>query len=355
MREAIQSASGKPWRERRALFGRLQRRKAEIEQRRRKLGLPEEISWFVADRQGFQIWRDPYSAVTDGRNYAHRDYFHGNDTEHERLTLPDDLHKLERPEYQPISKPHISMPFRSEATFRYMVAISVPVWDEKGERVVGVLARTMHLGRLLNDYKNQIRAEGSEDVERVVALLDTRDGKLLDHPWMTPENLKMLYQGKGGNGQSVPQQRADPAVLPAEQAFARLAVSGRRLQQLRRLHDGRSSSGGRSEGSGSSGYIDRDAAYRDPVGAVAPAHFGGVWLAAFAPVGQTGWTAVVQERRRPAMKPVDDMRVGLMKYGFSALVVAGGLIVLLLFFVNRLLDPTRRVASGSISERQTEG
>jgi len=84
--------------------------------------------------------------------------------------------------------------------------------------------------------------------------------------------------------------------------------------------------------------LDRDAVYQDPIGRIAPKEYGADWLAAFEPVGDTGWIAVVQERRLEALRPIEVMRDGMIANALMAMVVAGGLIVLLLYFVKRGLS-----------------
>jgi hypothetical protein len=73
------------------------------------------------------------------------------------------------------------------------------------------------------------------------------------------------------------------------------------------------------------------------VARLAPAEYGGDWLAAFVPIGATGWVAVVQEPRAPVLAPVVDLQDRLVWSGvvgtlIACLVVAGcwGVIVGLL-------------------------
>jgi hypothetical protein len=69
--------------------------------------------------------------------------------------------------------------------------------------------------------------------------------------------------------------------------------------------------------------------YRDPVARFAPDDYGGVWLAAFSPIGDTGWVAVVQEPLAPVLRPVDQLQNrlvwnGVTGMGLVAALVAGG-------------------------------
>ncbi|MEX1095759.1 MAG: protein kinase [Planctomycetales bacterium] len=258
-----------------------------------------DTSWFVTDAEGKQIWRDPFNAGTINKPFKYRDYFHGRAREFAGNELPSDL--------QPISGPHISTAFRSRATLRYMVALSVPIHrlDAEGNRgeFVGILARTTHLGQLLEEYGQRIAAEEEGRNVRFITLVDRREGKLLDHPWMTSENVKPLEDA----------------------TFEKLTLSDDVLARLAKLPE--------DETNGSLRLDD----YADPVGRIAP-EYAGAWLAAFTPVGDTGWMAVVQERKDSALRPVEKMRGEMIRYGIGGLAVACGLIALVWYFVLRALN-----------------
>ena len=64
-------------------------------------------------------------------------------------------------------------------------------------------------------------------------------------------------------------------------------------------------------------------------------------MAAFSPVGQTGWTAIVQERRSMALRPVEEMRSWLIQYGLIVLVTCCLLIFTVWYFVMRVLKERR--------------
>ncbi|MBM3758461.1 MAG: hypothetical protein FJW38_31370 [Acidobacteria bacterium] len=66
--------------------------------------------------------------------------------------------------------------------------------------------------------------------------------------------------------------------------------------------------------------------YIDPVGEFSPDEYGGEWLAAFSRVGDTGWFAIVQERKSAVLRPVDAMAARLRRDGAWALVLSGVLI-----------------------------
>ena len=73
--------------------------------------------------------------------------------------------------------------------------------------------------------------------------------------------------------------------------------------------------------------LDRTDRYEDPVGHLAPEEFGGTWLAAFAPIGDTGWIAVVQERRQPVIEPVEGLRDRLVHTGVLGIFIIIGLVM----------------------------
>jgi hypothetical protein len=72
------------------------------------------------------------------------------------------------------------------------------------------------------------------------------------------------------------------------------------------------------------------------------------WLAAFWPVGnirpldddqplETGWVAIVQERRDEALTPVHEIHSGLVKYALTGLVLCLALVAGSVYFVGRVM------------------
>lgn len=305
LRRAAAAAAGKPRGspEREQLERVLSQLKSNADADLEEQQIPLDDSWFYTDAHGFQRWRGPPSDETLDDNFAHRDYFHGRghdfpsaDT---RLTL------------RPITKPHISGAYRGTTGGKYKVAISVPIFSVPAaapadEAVIGVLSRTILLGQLLAGYHDLIRAD---NVDRTIALVDLKTGKLLDHPWMTDEHL--LH-------------------LPAT-SFERLSLSEEQtaaLEQLTALVRAGESPNGE----------ERSLAYADPVGSLREKNseaFTGDWLAAFWPVENTNWAAIVQERRGEALRPVHDIQNGLIRYLLGGLFLCGGLVAALWYVVLR--------------------
>ncbi|MEZ6055337.1 MAG: protein kinase [Planctomycetaceae bacterium] len=263
---------------------------------------PDE-SWFITDQRGRQVLRLPLTENTIGKQFHWRDYFHGQGRELDPEIEIDSVSIRQ--------VPGISAAFQSRATDQYMVAISVPVWDESHKEVIGILASTIHLTDLLKQWEVRIRSleeplekEGHSQSDpdpthhRFLALADTRGGevRLLDHPWMTPQNL-----GKISDAELESTDSPLRMVTPFDSVLL--------------------------EEHWSTEYAD-PLARRDP-------DFAGQWLAAAAPVGNTGWIAVVQERRDVALKPVDELRRVFVRAGFSAICVFSLLLGLLWYLIHR--------------------
>lgn len=279
--------------------------RAEVDEELLTEGLALDDSWFLTDARGVQRWRDPASGETLNRNFAHRDYFHGRGTDFDPARLPEDL--------RPIRSPHVSQPYRSTNSDSLKIAISVPVLDPATGDVVGVLARTLPLGRLLEEYQTLLR---SDEVERVIALVDLKTWQLLDHPWMTAENLSRL---------TTDQIQSQLRLAPAQQ------------EQLRRLLDSLRPDG-KPDGN------ERMSEYRDPVGSVPGSdnHFRQPWLAAMWPVRGTSWATIVQERRETALGPVQTIRTGLVTYALGGLALCLCVVAALWVIELRNLDSWRR-------------
>ncbi|QDV16630.1 Serine/threonine-protein kinase PrkC [Gimesia panareensis] len=282
----------------------LQQEKDLVDEKRDSLGREKDTSWFLTNANGIQVWRDP-PRPTIGQDFSYRDYFHGQGTEYEKGKAPASV--------KPITHPYICQAFKSDATNQWMVAVAVPIWDLKHDRVLGILARTTHLDQLLTGYDESIRGDSEKIGDRKIALIDNRDGKVLAHPRMTAENLRSLSRDE-----------VDQLVLK-DHHFDQL-----KLFKL-------------TEKKGQRGPIPAVISdYHDPVEAVFSEDIeDNIWLAAFAPVGNTGWTAVVQERRGLALRPVVEMKNWLIEYGLIVLVTSCLLIFTVWYFVMRVLTERR--------------
>lgn len=286
------------------LFAYLTQEKTLVDEKRAALGREQDTSWFLTDAKGTQIWRNP-SGPTIGQDFSYRDYFHGHGTEYDKDEIPEGI--------EPIREPYICQVFKSDATHQWMVAIAVPVWDLKHEKVLGVLSRTTHLGQLLSGFDESLSGDSENLGDRKIALIDSRDGKMLAHPLMTSDTLRSLSR-----------QEVDQLVL-AENDFEKIRLFEQHQKKNQPDHV--------------TAMVDR---YQDPVETVLSKNgTDNIWLAAFSPIGTTGWTAVVQERRSMALKPVAEMRNWLIQYGFIVLVTSCLLIFTVWYFVMRVLTERR--------------
>lgn len=140
----------------------------------------EVASWFFCDAQGISTARLPEGS-TLGKNFAWRSYFHGGSR---------DMNESWRPEPgKHLQETKLSAVFRSQATQRWAIAFSTPVFDNSPEKkFLGVVAMTMELGRLV---------ELREGKDQFAVLVDMRPGDntnvILQHPLF---NKMLALHGK---------------------------------------------------------------------------------------------------------------------------------------------------------------
>jgi serine/threonine protein kinase len=295
LRTAIEAAGQGGWSDRSRLLEFLDETRGKVDDRRRQYGRELDVSWFFADARGRQRWRSPHDPGTIDEDYSWRDYFHGLNQQFQKGQTPDSV--------TPLRDRHISIAFVSEATNRTMVALSVPVWNADRTEVIGVLARTTHLGQLLSQYEFSIA--GPESVARTIALIDSRNGRVLDHSRFASDEV------------------LERAV--ADLSSVQLRIDGQTAKLL-------------AESSNGSIRLD---AYRDPLSVIDPDASGGEWLAAFAPIGETGWTAVVQERVASVLRPVNQLQARLVRYAWLAFGVCGLVVGSMWYFVLKRVNEDR--------------
>lgn len=299
---AVRACASRNWSDRAELHLLLAQSKSRADKLQRQLGLNRDRSWFLTDEQGYQRWREPEEESTLDEKWSHRDYFHGQGDQFDKENVPADI--------RPITKPHLSLSYKSQATGQNAVSLTVPVWDEKHERVIGVLGRSMQLGQLLSPYVpgNRSSTEGDDatDQTRQIALVDDRGWQLLDHPWMRTERRD------GVSNEEVQQLRLSDETIARLRPTPLASGEPAEIPIVIQMRD-----------------------YIDPVGQFSPDEYGGEWLAAFCRVGDTGWFAIVQERKSAVLRPVDAMAVRLRRDGAWALAVSGVLIGTLWLIVLR--------------------
>ena len=300
LRQAVVDFASKPRDERQPLWDLLNGFKKRTDRRWSGLGRSLDDSWFLQDEKGYQRWRDVISMSLDG-NYDYRDYFHGSGFHYTESEVPVGV--------VPIRKRNVCVPYRGTTTRQYLIALSVPVFAPGDDtRVIGVLARSLSLSSLLLDYEKSLRSQRADGVGRKFAIVDSRlsandkrEWKLLAHDWMTKANLDKL--DRSGFEQLRLLDVADEEVLSDLEQLVQLSESG----------EGRHN-------------VDRTRYYIDPVSQMDPKTYGGEWLAAFSPVGDTGWVAIVQERKEVALQPVEELQERLFSWAVGAVLLGLGLV-----------------------------
>ncbi|WP_373651065.1 serine/threonine protein kinase [Schlesneria sp. DSM 10557] len=302
LREEIASLAVLPIAQRKPLIDHLDRLKRENDERSKELSRVQDSSWFLLDASGIQRWRSPASQMQD-ENMAWRDFFHGSGNDWPRNEVPVDIHA--------IRTCRISIPFKSASNELYVVALSVPVFDpQKSEDVIGVLCRTLTLGSLIKDYQRNWQTQISDGVNRKLAIVDggdldgERHWQLLAHSWMDDSQLGQI----------------------SEADFRKLRLKGivddevlENLEELIRQNK-------KGDPSVAKGEYDRTRHYLDPVHQFDPDTYGGEWLAAFSPVGNTKWAAVVQERKDVALRPVEELKARMLNSAIGGVLVVLGLV-----------------------------
>jgi hypothetical protein len=282
----------------------------------------EARSWFVTDRRGVQVARSPYSKKTVDKNFATREYFHGQDHERQAAagTAPE-----------PIREPHRTSVFLSHTTQTWMVAFSVPIWSLAAEskEVIGVLCMAVEVG-------NFLELMGSKD--HFAVLIDTRKdavnkraGLVVEHPYWDTEtkdgaNIYYVSDVVLSRADVLRQQRA----RELRERFLKKTETGETPVEFTREH-------ARAQ--------DFRGDYPDPV----PGYDHESWLATLEPVilthraGQiwdTGFVVVVEERYRTTVEPVRTLESRLLTLGLGALSVVALLVTLLWDFVILVLNGT---------------
>lgn len=288
---------------------RLNAAREKADRRNDATGKNRDVSWFLTDAAGNQLWRMPLDQEIIGKNFAWRDYFHGRDKQFDPGNVPDDV--------QPIQQPHVSLAFISRSTHRYMVALSVPVKSEDGT-VIGVFARTLHLGELLKQLGQDVHGENSS---RVIALADRRESVLLDHPWLTDE----VFAGVRN-------------IEDARRLFAEFRLSNSDIDAIRAAVDSRDSEKSPRQ------MIDiRSEFYRDPIGrqqTESARRYQGDYIAAMSTISndRMPWLVIVQQSRSAALLPVQEMQKRATRQAWLAVLASVGTMLTVWLFVWQALS-----------------
>ncbi len=225
-------------------------------------------SWFYCDPEGLSMVRVPESQ-TLGVNFAWRSYFYGGSR---------DLEKSWRaPPGKHVEATQLSAVFRSEATYRWIVAVATPVFDRSPEgKFLGVVALTVEVGRFAE-------LRGRDD--QFAVLVDCREGDneglILQHPL-----FDKLLREKGKLPDRFKDYRIKTGDLP-----------------------------------------QREEVYTDPMGADPEgSEYNRQWLACTEPVrvrgNDTGWIVIVQEAYATAIgSTLQTLTEGLIRWGLLALLM----------------------------------
>ncbi len=226
-------------------------------------------SWFFCDPLGISTVRVPESQ-TIGKNFAWRSFFHGGSVDHAESWRPTTG--------EHVKGTQLSAVFRSQATYRWIVAVATPVFDNSEQRrFLGVVAMTIEVGKF-------VELEGRRG--QFAVLVDRRDGDnkgvILQHPLF---DKLLAEQGK----------------LPDRFKNYRVGSDDLPDAPKRQEH-----------------YADPMAA--DPAGSQYRRH----WLARMEPVRvrgrPTGWVVIVQEAYEMAIgSTLRVLSTGLVRYGLVAI------------------------------------
>ncbi len=282
--------------------------------------------WFVIDAHGHQLARSPWYAPTIDRNFSFRDYFHGQGRD-----LPE-----ETVDVPPITAPHLSIVFRSTATNDRTVALSVPIWShDEGDpdrTVVGVLGHAVGLGHFA-----ELRPDERSGNDQIAVLIDAKQdfngkkGAILEHPRLAA----WLEQHPGSPADcyldshdldDFEQLRTRRRELLRELQLGRRPITEDEIRETNRF-----------------AWFEH---YHDPLGdgnerllaAIEPVVVHG----RPEPARDTGWGIIVQEGREAAVRPVSQLREGLLRRGVVALGVVLFVVTALWGFVIVVLNDSGR-------------
>ncbi|MBV8882311.1 MAG: hypothetical protein JO332_20305, partial [Planctomycetaceae bacterium] len=209
---------------------------------------PAVQNWYLLDAQGTLVGRTPAASIR-GSNFRERDYFKGA-TGHAGKA----------------GRVHVSSVFRSVADNYYKFDVSTPVLD--GDRLIGVVAAsvttdpTMGLPNMHDERRKAVLIAPWDNERRP-------NDPVRETP--APEYLILLHPAYTRGEGAVP---FDKRWLPGRYA--------------RRCEEELQAPAPQSPASKRRGYVD-------PFGERAP-EYAGPWLAGFAPVGNTGFIVLIQQR-----------------------------------------------------------
>lgn len=244
-------------------------------------------NWFVLDRRGVALARSPRLADFLGKDYGFRDYFQGA------------IHAR-------VGAIHISHVYLSENDKLYKFAFSSPIRrPDTDDPPLGVLVATVATDSsfglpYLNDEHRKAALVGPLDPQRGAEV----------RPRRLPDDVILVH----------------PAY--AEPGKRAVAVESGPLRGVR-SHAG----GGRRDDSRREPPVAGEDAFHDPL-------FGGRWLAAFAPVPDSEFVVIVEQRYEDAVRLPGSLARQLLAWAGTALTLAVALLGASIGYA--LLDAARR-------------
>lgn len=257
-------------------------------------GLSPFDSWFVLDRNGKALGRwPPANTEFVGKQYEWRDYFKG---------------AWERARQRSRSA-YVSRAFTSENTRAERVAISSPIYDEKNEPI-GVMVAMTDTGATLG----KLQLGSINDDHHIAAIVAPLDNERASKDAPLPNDHIIVVHSFLARGAT--ETLGDNAAVHRATELADRSNPGRDLDQLRLT--------GMDAVASEAGHCDpvKDGDCRS----VKPHE--GRWLAGFAPVGNTGFVAIVETLRDDAAHPNETLLRRLLLWGGVPFAICAALLAL---------------------------
>jgi eukaryotic-like serine/threonine-protein kinase len=146
----------------------------------------KDASWFATDAKGTQIAfvSEDNKYTTIGKNYCWRTYFSGKPSDFKEITAAGEYYPVPAGPRQHIRVSHISAIFISQASNRWKVAFSKPIYIDG--QFMGVVAATVHCGDLVASIQED-NIKKNDQINQYAMLVDFRggpnQGAILGHPY----------------------------------------------------------------------------------------------------------------------------------------------------------------------------
>lgn len=221
-------------------------------------------SWHFLDAKGVLVADSVENPKVVGKDFSERDYFQG------ALAHADGKER---------AAVHVSRIYqsRNDNLHKFALAVAVRNRADPANPVVGVVAATLTTRATLGTLR-------LNDQRRKAVLIGRQDQSLPDAVAQTPEDNYLVL--------------VHPAYAPGVRAYILPAEQFRMLQRPHRGDEFALP----EPGADYDLALARNANYQDPVGRD-DVHYSGPWLAGFAPVGNTEFVVIVQQRYDETIGP----------------------------------------------------